>query len=350
MLQLRCRISPPPLRVCHLLWLTPLFYGTLSAYPHSSWAFGVAPIGSWNAYRWDAAPREFDGWERSLDGGLRYSLQTGSYEGFRDLFSWKNATPSVDAFAAAVQAAFDAWTITDPATGLGTALYFVPDLATPVDRLVDDDIRWGSEIDIFAATSAITWSTGDPVRRGEAAFSVTTLSLQRVTLTSGTFAYVPPITGADITLNCNPQALWDLPTFQTLLTHEIGHALGLSDVDLVSGPNGYFIDDNYDGSSSDSALATLTNSFAALIDPYDPRKSPLHMYRVADADPGMDTPGVDILMESRVSAAVINRLGALSNDDFAGRQFLYPYVIPEPASALILLLSPLPLFLPNRRA
>ena len=26
--------------------------------------------------------------ERSLDGGLRYSLQGGSYQAYRDLFSW----------------------------------------------------------------------------------------------------------------------------------------------------------------------------------------------------------------------------------------------------------------------
>ena len=38
--------------------------------------------------RWDAAPRYVNGEERSLDGGLRYSIGGGSYEAFRDEFLW----------------------------------------------------------------------------------------------------------------------------------------------------------------------------------------------------------------------------------------------------------------------
>src|SRR3954471_6683219 len=81
--------------------------------------------------RWDAAPRTVflsgENLERSLDGGLRFSMQGGSYNSFRDNFSWAGATPSVADFTAAVNQAFSCWTVTDPVTKLGTSLYFVPD-------------------------------------------------------------------------------------------------------------------------------------------------------------------------------------------------------------------------------
>ena len=38
--------------------------------------------------RWDSISRIINGNERSLEGGLRYSLQGGSYQAYRDLFSW----------------------------------------------------------------------------------------------------------------------------------------------------------------------------------------------------------------------------------------------------------------------
>ncbi|NEO39337.1 MAG: hypothetical protein F6J90_24575 [Moorea sp. SIOASIH] len=47
--------------------------------------------------RWDAAPRTIQGQDRSLDGGLGYSLQGGSYQAFRDLFTW-DILPSVNEF------------------------------------------------------------------------------------------------------------------------------------------------------------------------------------------------------------------------------------------------------------
>ena len=51
-------------------------------------------VGLAGGFRWDVAPRTINGNERSLDGGLRYSLQGGSYQAYRDLFSW-SAVPSV---------------------------------------------------------------------------------------------------------------------------------------------------------------------------------------------------------------------------------------------------------------
>src|SRR3954471_9798784 len=106
--------------------------------------------------RWDAAPRTVvlsgENLERSLDGGLRFSLQGGSYQSFRDKFSWAGgAAPNVADFTAAVNQAFNCWTAVDPATGLGTSLYFVPDLSTPVVGKNDGAGGWdprGAEIDL----------------------------------------------------------------------------------------------------------------------------------------------------------------------------------------------------------
>src|SRR5262245_23105071 len=72
--------------------------------------------------RWDAAPRTIGGLERSLDGGLRFSLQGGSFEAYRDLFTWQGGVPSVADFTTAVQQAFTAWTVPDPVSGFGTTV------------------------------------------------------------------------------------------------------------------------------------------------------------------------------------------------------------------------------------
>jgi hypothetical protein len=65
--------------------------------------------------RWDAAARVINiggtNFERSLVGGLRYSLQGSSYQAYRDLFSWQGVVPSVADFTLAVEEAFSAWTV-----------------------------------------------------------------------------------------------------------------------------------------------------------------------------------------------------------------------------------------------
>lgn len=333
----------------HRLLCCALLALSLAAAPRAL-AFGAYDtFGLAGGARWDASHRSVNGGqERSLQGGLRYSLQGGSFEAYRNLITW-NLTPSLSDFELAVRAAFDAWSAPDPLTGLTTDLYFLPDFSTPVDITHNSFFSAGAEIDLFALTDAVGWNPGDPLRRAET-YCGRTLSSKGVTLTSGTTNYpAPAILGADIVFNANPAAVYDLPTFQLLLTHEIGHALGLADVDVESGPLGKFIDDNYDPSSSASALATLTNSFALLINPFDPSASPLAAYTVADADPGVDTPGVDILMESRIPSALKGLAVPLSNDDFAARQFLYPKLIPEPAALTLLTLAGLA-FLSRRAA
>ena len=54
-------------------------------------------------------------------------------------------------------------------------------------------------------------------------------------------------------------------SFQIVLSHEIGHAIGLGDVDSFHGASGglltRFYDDNYDASTSQTAAKTLSNPF-----------------------------------------------------------------------------------------
>ena len=289
-------------------------------------------------YRWDAAARTINGNERSLNGGLRYSVQGGSYEAFRDSFNWL-IVPSVSEFQAAVEAAFKAWTVIDPVTGLGTDLSFAADLGTSVVGTGFGGVNTnGAEIDLLVSNDANSWNVGDPGMRAEAYFNA---EFGDVTLTSGTTGYSGggAISGADITFNNNSQALYTLGWFQLILTHEIGHALGLGDVDFNPG---VFIDDNYDGSTSATALATLTNSWAELVNPLNPAASPLSLFNVPNGDPGVDTFGVNILMESAIPGALLGDLIPLKNDDFGGRQFLYPVVkpssVPEPSDVFGLLI------------
>lgn len=287
-------------------------------------------------FRWDAAPRIINGNERSLDGGLRYSLQGGSYQAYRDLFTW-DVVPSVSEFQNAIESAFNAWTLIDPESGLGTDLFFVADLETEVVGTGRGGVNTaGAEIDLLAAIDGTFWNPGNSGQQAEAFFQA---RRGDVTLTSGTAGYSGggAISGADITFNNNPSAVYSLNIFQLVLTHEIGHTIGFGDVEFNINP-GVFIDDNFDGSSSKTALATLTNSWAHLVNPFNPAASPLFLFDVPNADPGIDTFGVDILMESLIPSALIGDPNPLRNDDYGGRQFLYPFVqaasVPEPTSTL----------------
>jgi hypothetical protein len=302
--------------------------------------FGNAGLAG--GFRWDAAPRILGGLERSLNGGLRYSLQGGSFLAYRNSFSWSGPVPTVAAFQQAVEQAFAAWTVVDPVSGFGTAVSFTADLATAVDGNVVGGVRQGAEIDLFAT------DLNDNGTRGFTSFNATGTP---VTLTSGTVNYAgsAPISGADVTMNSNAGALYTLDVFRRLLTHELGHAIGLGDVEGSINP-GVFIDDNYDPTNSATALATLTNTWAALVNPLNPAASVgLGLFFVANADPGVDTPGVNILMESEglgIAAGPPNpnpvtNLTPLTNDDYGTRQFLYPSLtaIPEPSTLILLVVG-----------
>jgi hypothetical protein len=276
--------------------------------------------------RWDAAFRTFDlagsPAERSLDGGLRWNIEGGSIQGFRDLLDWQGPVPSPDDFEQAIHDSFSAWLGVDPTTGLAAPFEFVHDPTAPV---VSGPA--GAEIDLFANP------TGQgPGITGGLTFAEFTGGL--VTLTSGSAGYPGQVmTGTDIWLNDESSGAsrtrWTIPLFKTVLTHEIGHALGLGDTDL----DGHrFLDDNYDGTSPAMAAATLNNGFSNLIDVLDPSNSPLAIHNVPNSGLGVEAPGVNILMESGID---LPQTGFLTADDFAGRQFLYPAVgtnIPEPST------------------
>lgn len=301
--------------------------GLVAPASHAAVIFGNMGINFGS--RWDAAPRTILGEERSLTGGLRYAMQGGSYAGYRDLFTWRDGTPSASAFTALVENAFAAWTAVDPVTGLGTDVSFVHDPTTSVQGVSDpsQSVNFrGAEIDLFGVTNARFWNPGNSRQQGESFFSTAGFT-NSLTLTSGTTGYSGfPIRGADIRMNANPQVRWDFEDFGVILTHEIGHALGFGDVDLNFGQ---FIDDNYDDTNATTARETLTNPWAQLVDVDDPSNSPLALYEVANANPGVDTSEVDILMETNIPQAFFNAGQAeLSNDDFGGRQFLYPWIAP----------------------
>jgi hypothetical protein len=272
-------------------------------------------------WRWDAAPREINGNERSLDGGLRYSLQGGSFADYRDLFEW-TSVPSVESFQEAVELAFAAWTTVDPTTGLHAAFSFALDLETPVagsGSFLGLNLN-GAEIDLLAEDSGET-------RR----HAVTNLNEihQPVTLTSGTanYAGTEAIAGVDVTLNNNSSARYSLDLFRRLLAHEIGHALGLHDVEQAA-EEPLFIDDNLDVTSSDAIKETINNSWALQVNPFDPADSPLSLYVLPEGNPGNDSDGVNLLMESKglgiAGGNPVTNLVPLTNDEFSTRQFLYP--------------------------
>ena len=302
--------------------------------PHRADAFNVFDVLQNGVARWNSDPHSVDGVERSLDGGLRYSLQGGSYEAFRDLLRWDGTPPSVAEFQEAVEGAFESWKVVDPATSLGTDVRFVPDLATPVVGLpfVDDpagrfQLNPGAEIDVIVEDFSWSNAYANPY------FDPNT---DVVTLTSGVSDYPAAVmSGVDLYFSRN--TTWDLTSFQVVLSQEVGHVLGLGLVDFGKGAYGIFsdyYDDNFDGTSRATARETLTNSYADVIDPFDPNNSPgLTLYEVCDAmpgdpfdcrsDPGVKTPGVDLLMEGFEPHLPRD---FLQNDEFAGRQFLYPFI------------------------
>jgi len=289
-------------------------------------------------YRWDADHYEIGGRERSLNGGLRYSMQGGSLTTYRDLFNW-DITPTLEAFGITVNQAFDAWQSVDPVTGLTTSLNFVDDSATT--QVIGNGFGTvninGAEIDLLASNA------GDAGTRATSYFNA---SGHEVTLTSGTTNYSNSgaIIGADININNNQGAIYSLDFFGRLLTHEIGHALGLGDVEDFNG-NG-FIDDNYDDSDK---LGTLTNSWGLLVDPLNPAAS-VGLTQFAPnivTTAAIQTPGVNILMESQglgiASGNPVTNKVPLTNDDYGMRQFLYPTLyaaqVPEPSTLAIFSLA-----------
>lgn len=303
--------------------------------PADSSAFRLITAGG-RFVRWDAAPREVEGVERSLAGGLRYSLEGGSFQALRDQLTWVGGNvPSAADFEAATRRAFDNWAVVDAAIQPPAGFHFVADLATPA---VDDPgnpnrpggftgLNAGAEIDVFAATPHAGAQFGASV------VIFVDATADDLTLTTGATAYPGrAISGADIRIN--PVFAWSLRGWEVLLTHEIGHALGLADLE---GGGALFLDDDYDPSSPASALATLTDAFSPVIDVLDPDDSPLVAFGGnLNTNPGLDTPGVTLLMETEGIFDLLFTEPRLQNDELAARQFLYPVPAPEPGMAAML--------------
>ncbi len=318
------------------LWLGLVVWLALGS---SAQAFRlIGSPGSW--LRWDAAPRFVEGEDRSLAGGLRYSIETGSYAELLDQFMWIPGRPSEAAFAAAIARAFESWAIIDPASGVPTAIHFVEDLATPaIDEPGNPNnpngfigLNPGAEIDVFAEIPH-----AGPAYAASVRLFVDSVE-DDLTLTSGTTDYPGrAISGVDIRIN--PNFVWSLRGFEVLLTHEVGHALGLADLEGPTSPGNVsaFLDDDYDAASAATALETLTNSFVMSIDPLEPEASPLQAFSAQmNADPGLDTADVQLLMESEGIFDLLAADTLLQNDEFAARQFLYPVAVPEPYPGVML--------------
>jgi hypothetical protein len=101
-----------------------IWLATVTGLASAGVMFGESPVNTiGGGFRWDAAPKTIAGvGERSLDGALRYSLQGGSFTAYRDLFQWSGGPPSVAAFQTAVQQAFFAWAVPDPASRFTTGI------------------------------------------------------------------------------------------------------------------------------------------------------------------------------------------------------------------------------------
>jgi hypothetical protein len=134
-----------------------------------------------------------------------------------------------------------------------------------------------------------------------------------------------------------------LDLFRRLLAHEIGHAIGLGDVENSINP-ARFIDDNFDGTNAASIVSTLNNSWTSLVNPLDPANSAgLSVYTVPNS--ATSTAGVNILMESFglgiAAGNPVSNLLPLSNDDYGTRQFLYPSLtfVPEPSAFTLLAIA-----------
>jgi len=293
-------------------------------------------------YRWDAESYDYQytpntTLERSLDGGLRYSLEGGSVEAYRDQFTW-DVLPTVGEMSNLLDLAFSAWESNDPISGLGTDIFFIDDSANTLavgDVFASANIL-GAEIDLFGSDA------GDTGLRATSYFWATDDG-NEATLTSGTTDYsgAYAIIGSDINMNNNGGAVYSLDIFQRILTHEIGHSLGLGDLEDFGG-NG-FIDDNFD---PNDPLGTLTNSWAHLVNPLDPSSSlGLNQYfNVTTAD--LAVSGVDLLMESwGVGIGPNNPLSnpiPLTADEYGMRQFLYPTLVqeaPEPSTFVLFIAS-----------
>lgn len=295
--------------------------------------YGVDQNGLYSAYvppsSIDDAPRWDTG---SLSGGLTYNFgewnatvsnhvtTLSNIADFFARFTWAGAAPLLADFSNAISGAFSAWTNawqprggplgftkTNTAVGSGISSWTTP-------TFVGSNLT-GNEIDIFAVTGGgfgggltAGFGTADDVHLTNG-FGFSSIA--------GLFPSSKILT---VDLGLSTDTVWTLPMFQGYLTHELGHALGLGDIDLPV----------YPASASMSFWDTDLDVNNVM---------PINMGGdVRDGLPATPTIGPipvsaadgKILMCSNCPSSPLT----LKNDDLAGIHFLYP--VPEPGTVALL--------------
>jgi PEP-CTERM motif len=112
---------------------------------------------------------------------------------------------------------------------------------------------------------------------------------------------------------------WTLPSFENVLLHEVGHGLGLGDVDL----NRLFIDSDNNNVTNAIPINQSGDVRQGLLN----LVGPIPLTNLGN--PNLAADG-NIVMCSTCP----NRPSVLMNDDLGGIRFLYP--VPEPATLALL--------------
>jgi hypothetical protein len=272
----------------------------------------------------DQAPRWDDFW---LNSGLTYGL--GDITNFLPRFTDGTTAQRLTAGVATV---FSLWTTADPnlqfragtTVAANTNYNFTNCTASscPLNRLTNPSATniIGNNIDIFAydlGTSNPNFQAG--------AVTVAYGEQFPVHLTNG-FSTNPPGNGLfpswdidAVDIGFNTAYSWTLQSFENVLLHELGHALGLGDVDLSTR---FFDSDNNNVTNpiQINQAGDVRQGLNAYVGP---------LLATNPGNPNLSADG-NIVMCSGCP----NRPATLMNDDIGGIRFLYP--VPEPATLALL--------------